>query len=100
LTIGRNKPILDKYLPLKRLLLEAYEQGKLIAAIPFVSKILQTCVTSKVFKPPNPWLVGLLKLLVEFYNMSNLKQQLAYEVEILFQKITVDISCTCTLWPC
>jgi len=93
LTIARNKPILDRYLPLKRLLLEAYEQGKLIAAIPFVSKILQTCVTSKVFKPPNPWLVGLLKLLVEFYNMSNLKQQLAYEVEILFQKISVDISC-------
>lgn len=42
LTLGRNRPVLFKELDLKGSILEAYEQGKMIAVIPFVHKARDT----------------------------------------------------------
>jgi CCR4-NOT transcription complex subunit 1 len=39
LTIARNKPVRHKDLDLKGILYEAYEQGKMIAVLPFVNKV-------------------------------------------------------------
>ncbi len=39
LTIKRNKPVLHKDLDIKACLFQAYEQGKLVAVIPFVDKV-------------------------------------------------------------
>ena len=38
-TIARNKPLLNKYLNLRDLLLEALEQGTLVIVMPFVAKV-------------------------------------------------------------
>jgi CCR4-NOT transcription complex subunit 1 len=39
LTIARNKPVRHRDLDLKGILYEAYEQGKMIAVLPFVNKV-------------------------------------------------------------
>lgn len=39
MTLNKNKPLLQKDLGLKELLFEAYENGSLIAVIPFVCKV-------------------------------------------------------------
>lgn len=36
--------------------------GRLIVVIPFVAKILECCAKSKIFGPPNPWLMSLVSL--------------------------------------
>jgi CCR4-NOT transcription complex subunit 1 len=92
LTIERNKPILQKDLDLKSLLLDAYENGKLIAVIPFVCKVLNQCQNSKVIKPPNPWVMGLISLLAEFHALPDLKINLKFEVEMLCKNLNLNLS--------
>jgi len=46
----------------KELLFQRYETGMLIAVTPFVAKILEGAKKSIVFRPPNPWLMGLLSV--------------------------------------
>jgi len=54
LTVGRNKPILIKYLNLKKLISDAYPHN-LVNILPLVCKILEWCKDS-IFKNTNPWL--------------------------------------------
>jgi CCR4-NOT transcription complex subunit 1 len=91
LTLARNKPILAKDLDLKNILLDAYSRGRLIAAIPFTAKVLDSCKKSKIFRPPNPWLMAILSLLKELYNLPDLKLNLKFEVEVLCKNISVDL---------
>ena len=91
-TIGRNKPLMARDLDLKGLLFDAIQNGKLIAVVPFVAKVLEHSVTSKVFKPPNPWLMGILSLLVDLYQLQDLKLTLKFEVEVLCKNINQSIS--------
>lgn len=46
---------------------QGYETGRLIAVTPFVAKILEGAPSgnSRVFKPPNPWIMGLFSALHE-----------------------------------
>eukprot|EP01012_Entosiphon_sulcatum_P039609 TRINITY_DN5237_c0_g1_i1.p1 TRINITY_DN5237_c0_g1~~TRINITY_DN5237_c0_g1_i1.p1 ORF type:complete len:2313 (-),score=417.20 TRINITY_DN5237_c0_g1_i1:44-6982(-) len=92
LTIARNKPLLHKNLNLKDLLFEALETGKLIAVVPFVAKVLEHCAESKIFKPPNPWVQGILMLLVEIHELPELKLTLKFEVEVLCKNINVNMA--------
>ena len=55
ITLGRNKPLLMKDIDLKELVCDAYENGRLIAVVPFVAKVLDACSTSRVFLPPSRW---------------------------------------------
>lgn len=89
LTIEKNKPILQKDLDLKNLLFAAYENGKLIAVIPFVCKVLNHCQNSKVIKPPNPWVMGLISLLAEIHALPELKLNLKFEVEMLCKNLNL-----------
>eukprot|EP01060_Flectonema_neradi_P028934 TRINITY_DN3906_c2_g2_i1.p1 TRINITY_DN3906_c2_g2~~TRINITY_DN3906_c2_g2_i1.p1 ORF type:complete len:2253 (+),score=559.38 TRINITY_DN3906_c2_g2_i1:214-6972(+) len=91
-TIGRNKPLMARDLDLKGLLFDAIQNGRLIAVVPFVAKVLEHSVTSKVFKPPNPWLMGILSLLVDLYQLQDLKLTLKFEVEVLCKNINQSIS--------
>ena len=65
----RNKPILARNLDLKDLLFDSLATGRMIAVVPFVAKILEQSCQSKVFRPPNPWLMGLLMLFVEIHQV-------------------------------
>lgn len=46
---------------------QGYETGRLIAVTPFVAKILEggPSGNSRVFKPPNPWIMGIFSALHE-----------------------------------
>jgi len=92
LTIARNKPVLQKDLDMKAIVLEAYSHGKMIAVIPFVHKVLESCTESKIFKPPNPWLMGILSLLSEIYALDKLKLNLKFEIEMLFKDLHLQIA--------
>lgn len=89
LTISRNRPIIVKDLDVKELLAKAYEQGHLIAIVPFVCKILEQCNSSIVFTPRNPWIAALLSLLCEIQSLQDLKTQISMEIEILFKNLRI-----------
>ncbi|KAJ3031110.1 UNVERIFIED_CONTAM: hypothetical protein HDU68_006489 [Siphonaria sp. JEL0065] len=91
ITLAKNRPIKHKNLAFKSLLLEGFESDRLIVVIPFVCKVLEQSHDSKVFKPPNPWLMAIMKLLSELYNYAELKLNLKFEIEVLCKKIQLDI---------
>ena len=72
-------------------MLEGFDSDRLIVVIPFVCKVMETCVASKVFKPPNPWLMAIMKLLSELYHFAELKMNLQLPVIILCKKLGLDI---------
>mmetsp|Transcript_120 Transcript_120/g.241 ORF Transcript_120/g.241 Transcript_120/m.241 type:complete len:2189 (+) Transcript_120:93-6659(+) len=91
MTLARNRPILAKKLVLKELVLRAYSDGRLIAIIPFVAKVLEPTTQSRIFKPPNPWLMAILALLKEIMEVDNLKLNLKFAIECLFNHLHIEI---------
>lgn len=71
--------------------MESFSEFRLIVSIPFVCKILETSVDSKIFHYKNPWIYSLLQLVVELYLFADLKLNLKFEVEVLFKKLELDI---------
>jgi CCR4-NOT transcription complex subunit 1 len=92
LTIAENKPLLQKHLDLKEVLCAAHRSGRLIEAIPFVTKILESCSESTVFKPPNPWLRAIMALLVELHSLSGLELTLKSEIKAVFSHLGQDLA--------
>eukprot|EP00951_Prasinocladus_malaysianus_P006569 scaffold46727_cov38-Prasinocladus_malaysianus.AAC.1 len=64
----------------------------MIAVIPFVHKVLEPCSQSKVYKPPNPWVMGIMALLAEIYSLDKLKLNLKFEIEMLFKDLELSIN--------
>jgi CCR4-NOT transcription complex subunit 1 len=91
LTLARNKPILHRNLSFKDLLLEGFDTDRLIVAIPFICAILEQCSRSRIFQPPNPWLMAVLALLAEFYHFAELKLNLKFEIEVLCKALDIDL---------
>lgn len=75
----------------KELLLEGYDSNRLIVVIPFVCKVLEQCSNSNVFRPPNPWVMAILKLLVELYEFADLKLNLKFEIEVLCKSLSLEL---------
>jgi CCR4-NOT transcription complex subunit 1 len=91
ITLARDRPIKHKNLSFKDLLIEGYDSGRLIVAIPFVCKTLEPCAQSKVFKPPNPWLMAVISLLAELYHFAELRLNLKFEIEVLCKGLELDL---------
>ncbi|XP_065187096.1 CCR4-NOT transcription complex subunit 1-like isoform X2 [Sycon ciliatum] len=91
MTLARNRPILYKDLALKDLLLEAHRRGQqdLLFVVPFVGKILEACKETKVFKPPSPWLMAIIGVLVELHSIPDLKLNLKFAVEVLCKDLGI-----------
>lgn len=89
ITLARNRPILQVMLDCKELLLQGYETGKLIAVAPFLAKTLEGAKSSKVFRPPNPWLMGILGVFRSVYNVQGLKMNIKFEVEVLCKNLGI-----------
>ena len=87
ITLARSRPILQIMLDCKELLFQGYETGMLIAVTPFVAKILEGAKNSSVFRPPNPWLMGLLSVFRSLYNVDDLKMNIKFEVEVLCKNL-------------
>lgn len=90
LTLARDKPVKHKNIAVKPLLMEAYESQRMIVVFPFVTKILAGGAKSFIFKPPNPWLMDILRLLASFYHYGDLKLNLKFDFEITCNKLGID----------
>lgn len=90
LTLARDRPIKHKNIAFKQLLIEAHDTKRLIVVIPFVCKVLLQGATSAVFRPPNPWLMDIIYLLIELYHHAELKLNLKFEIEVLCKGLNLD----------
>ncbi|KAI9644701.1 CCR4-NOT core subunit cdc39 [Ciborinia camelliae] len=90
ITLAHDKPIKHRNIAFKQLLLEAYDTQRLMIVIPFVCKILMEGRNSVVFKPPNPWLMDIIHLLIELYHNAELKLNLKFEIEVLCKGLSLD----------
>ena len=91
MTLAKNKPVKQKFISFKELLLEGYDTNRLIVIIPFVCKVLEQGNKNTVFVPPNPWVMAILKLLVELYQHADLKLNLKFEIEVLCKSLSVEL---------
>ncbi|KIY43711.1 Not1-domain-containing protein [Fistulina hepatica ATCC 64428] len=108
ITLARDRPILHRNLRLKELLIEAWVGGMrsrnstvataanrlalLSVAIPFTCTTLEPAAQSRVFRPPNPWLMGILSVLVELYLYGELKLKPKFEIERLCGTLGLQLS--------
>lgn len=90
ITLSLDRPIRHRNIAFRELLLEAYMEKRLNVVVPFVAKVLQNAADSKVFRPPNPWTVGIVRLLLELNNKANWKLSLTFEVEVLLKSLNID----------
>ncbi|KAK6856279.1 CCR4-Not complex component- n.t1.c1 domain-containing protein [Apiospora arundinis] len=90
LTIARDQPIKHRNIAFKQLLIEAHDTKRLIVVIPFVCKVLIQGARSTVYRPPNPWLMDILHLLIELYHNAELKLNLKFEIEVLCKDLNLD----------
>ncbi|EMD38674.1 hypothetical protein CERSUDRAFT_82953 [Gelatoporia subvermispora B] len=91
ISLARDRPIRHRNLSFKDLLVEGYDNGRVVVVIPFVCKTLEPCSKSKVFKPPNPWLMAVVSLLAELYHFGDLKLNLKFEIEMLCKALDIDL---------
>ncbi|WAR11775.1 CNOT1-like protein [Mya arenaria] len=99
LTLAKNKPILQIDIDLKNLIYEAYHKGarELLYVVPFTAKVLESCGKSKVFRPPNPWIMGIMNVLAELHQEPDLKLNLKFEIEVLCKTLMLDLGDTSRL---
>lgn len=90
LTLARDKPIKHRNIAFKQLLIEAHDTKRLILVIPFVCKVLIQGADSVVFRPPNPWLMDIINLLIDLYHHAELKLNLKFEIEVLCKGLNLD----------
>jgi len=91
ITLARSRPLLYRDLNVKELLWDAYETGRLFAVVAFLAKILEAAAESPVFHPPNPWTMAMLGALRELYDVTDLKLNLKFEVEVLCKALGVEL---------
>ncbi|EEY23209.1 conserved hypothetical protein [Verticillium alfalfae VaMs.102] len=90
LTLARDRPIKHKNIAFKQLLLEAHDTKRLVVVLPFVCKVLIQGIHSTVFRPPNPWLMDIIHLLIDLYHHAELKLNLKFEIEVLCKGLSLD----------
>lgn len=90
LTLARDKPIKHRNIAFKQLLIEAHDTKRLVLVIPFVCKVLIQGASSTVFRPPNPWMMDIIHLLIELYHHAELKLNLKFEIEVLCKGLNLD----------
>ncbi|KAJ9664960.1 CCR4-NOT core subunit cdc39 [Coniosporium apollinis] len=90
LTIARDQPIKFKNISFKDLLIEGHDTQRLVITIPFTCKVLLQAAKSKIFKPPNPWTMEIIRLLLELYHFAELKLNLKFEIEVLCKGLDLD----------
>ncbi|KAI5866126.1 Not1-domain-containing protein [Durotheca rogersii] len=90
LTLARDHPIKHKNIAFKQLLIEAHDTKRLVVVVPFVCKVLIQAAKSTIFRPPNPWLMDIIYLLIELYHNAELKLNQKFEIEVLCKDLSLD----------
>ncbi|KAI0420779.1 Not1-domain-containing protein [Xylaria grammica] len=90
LTLARDQPIKHRNIAFKQLLIEAHDTKRLVVVVPFVCKVLIQASKSSIFRPPNPWLMDIIHLLIELYHTAELKLNQKFEIEVLCKDLNLD----------
>lgn len=90
LTVARDRPIKYRNISFKDLLMEGHDTQRLLLVIPFTCKVLIQAAKSTIFKPPNPWLMEILQILIELYHFAEIKLNLKFEIEVLCKGLDLD----------
>ncbi|ORE00891.1 hypothetical protein BCV72DRAFT_266112 [Rhizopus microsporus var. microsporus] len=91
ITLAQNKPILEKHMAMKGLLLQSYDVDRLTLTLPLVCRVLKQGSYGRVFIPPNPWLMGILSLLAEIYEYGDIPVGLKHEIEALCKSLSIKL---------
>jgi CCR4-NOT transcription complex subunit 1 len=91
ITLARDLPIKHRELSVKDLLVQGYDNKRLLVAIPFVCNLMVSCKGSPVFHIPNPWFLAVIRVLVELYHYGDLKLNMKFEIEVLFSKLELQL---------
>ena len=89
-TLAKNRPIISRFIDLKKTLLYAFSQGKLYGVVPFIVSIFS--VSSDFFDPPNPYTSSILQILAAIYLTDCIKSSIKQQILFLFSKMGVTIS--------
>jgi len=89
MTIARNKPILQKSLDIKQRLYMSTENRSLGAMVPIVCSIIKHIEQSTIFKMNNPYIMGVLGVLMEIQQDQNVKESVKATVESLFKDLKI-----------
>lgn len=89
LTIARDKPIKQKNISFKDLLIEGFDSQRLLIVIPFTCNVLIQASKSVVFKPPNPWTIEIIRVLSELYHHADIKLNQKFEIEVLCKELNI-----------
>jgi CCR4-NOT transcription complex subunit 1 len=89
LTIARDKPIKQRNISFKDLLIEGFDTQRLLIVIPFTCNVLVQAAKSVVFKPPNPWIIEIIRLLLELYHHADIKLNQKFEIEVLCKELNI-----------
>jgi len=54
-----------------------------------MQKLLECCKESKIFKPTNPMIAGLLSLLAELHSIKGLKINNSFSIELVFKVFNI-----------
>lgn len=76
------------------MLIQSVANGKLVPMVTFVAKVLESAGNSRVFRPPNPWIMALLHIFAEIYDFPNIKMNTKFEIELLFDAVHQEIAST------
>jgi CCR4-NOT transcription complex subunit 1 len=90
LTIARDQPIKFRNISFKDLLIEGYDTDRLLLVIPFTCTVLVQAANSTVLRPPNPWLMEILGVLMELYHFADLKLNQKFAIEVLCKGLDLD----------
>ena len=90
LTIARDKPIKHKNFSFVDFLIEGLETQRLLLAIPFTCSVLVKGADSVVFKPPNPWILEIVSVLIELYEHFDITTNQKFDIEKLLVAFNVD----------
>ena len=89
---GRHLTARDALPPALTVAPAAPVQGKMVAVIPFVGKVMEACKDSLVFRPTNPWVSPILSLLAEVHALEKLKLNITFEIELICQNMAVKVA--------
>lgn len=95
ITVAVDRPLLSRFLDVKKLLLYGFSQGKLYAIVPFVCSIFM--LGSKNYGARNPFVAGILQLLAAVLKADSIKLMIKQHILALFRRMNVELSMFATI---
>jgi CCR4-NOT transcription complex subunit 1 len=95
LTIAVDRPLLARFLDVKKLLLYAFLQGKLYGIVPFVTAIVAG--GSVNYSARNPFVASILQILAAILKTNSIKLFIKNHIQALFSKLGVSLGRFATL---